>query len=137
MLSPSSNQPGQQEQIMSSERLDWIAKNTTTNDLIIGDDTMDIPFYFYGRDAASFSPYPYTIHLTYENLMEFADNNWHRYQNIYLVLRVYSAWQYDQRFYHFGRFIADIMQRDFVDYPGIHPVYLSTDMLIFEVRPDQ
>ena len=97
---------------------------------------MDIPFYLYGRDAVSFSPYPYTIHLTYENLMDFAVNNSQRYHNIYLVLRGYSAWQYDQRLYHFGSFIADIMHRDYAEYPGVRPVYLSTDMLIFEVHPE-
>lgn len=123
----------QQTQIIRSDRLTWIAQHTTDDDLIIGEDTVDIPFYLGRQAAVSFSPYPYTIHLTYKNLMDYANHNCQRYQHIYLVLRRHSEWQYRQQVYHFGAFIADIKEGRIADYPGVYPLYQSNDIIAFEV----
>ncbi len=54
--------------VAASGRLSWVRDHTTPSDLIIGDDVVDVPFYFYGTRAVSFSAYPYTEHLTREQV---------------------------------------------------------------------
>jgi 4-amino-4-deoxy-L-arabinose transferase-like glycosyltransferase len=119
--------------IAGSERLSWISQHTTDRDLIIGDDTMDVPFYL-GREAAvSFSPYPHTLPLTYPTLVQFADHNCARYKQMYLVLRSYSDWTYRDQIHLFGRFIADVKFGRAGSYPRVRPVTELSDAFVFQV----
>jgi hypothetical protein len=122
-----------QEIIAGSDRLSWIARQTTDRDLIIGDDTMDVPFYL-GRDAAvSFSPYPHTVFFTYPVLSQFADRNCARYQHLYLILRSYSEWTYKDQLHLFGRFISDLKFGNAGSYPRVKPVTVLSDAFVFQV----
>ncbi len=119
--------------VAGSERLSWISQHTTERDLIIGDDTMDVPFYL-GREAAvSFSPYPHTLPLTYPTLIQFADHNCARYKQMYLVLRSYSDWTYRDQIHLFGRFIADLKFGHAGSYPRVSPVTELSDAFVFQV----
>jgi 4-amino-4-deoxy-L-arabinose transferase-like glycosyltransferase len=126
------------EQIIAgSERLSWISRHTTENDLIIGDDTVDVPFYL-GREAAvSFSPYPHTLPLTYPTLVQYADHNCARYQHMYLVLRSYSDWTYNDQVHLFGRFIADLKFGRGGNYPRLNPLTELGDAFVFQVTCQQ
>lgn len=120
-------------QLAKSDRFNWVADHTTNSDLIVGDDTIDITF-FYGRTASvSFSDYPFTVHLTYENLKGFTDNNCNSYQHIYIVLRNYHSWPLDRQLYLFGQFITDVRESRLDAYPGIVLVIHLRDSDVFEV----
>jgi hypothetical protein len=121
------------QQIAQSDRLTWVAQHTRDSDLVIGDNTMDIPFYFAGHAAVSFSGYPFTIHLTYAALRDFAMHNCNRYQHMYLILRCYDNWNYDDQIYHYGQFITDARLGNITKYPGILGVALLKDASVFEI----
>ena len=76
--------------------------------LIIGDDTVDVPFFFQRPAAVSFAPYPYTDHPDYQQMMAYVTKHCPAYQHIYLILhdnyQQEEAWR---RYY--GSFIADIV----------------------------
>lgn len=121
-----------QSRIAQSERLQWIATNTDDNDLVVGDDIMDVPFYFDGQAAVSFSPYPFTSHLTYDLLNEYADHNCHRYQNMYLILRRWN-WTVQQYDYRYGQFISNISRGLLDRYPDIVQEDLLEDAIVFKI----
>jgi hypothetical protein len=58
-------------EIAASERLTWIARNTTPRDLVIGDNAIDVSFYT-GRHAIAFSPYPFTDFASEERVRAWA-----------------------------------------------------------------
>ena len=120
-------------QVAQSDRLSWVAQHTTDHDLIVGDDTMDIPFYFERQAAVSVSPYPHTIHLTSPLLTDFTSHNCSRYQNIYLILRSPDSPNYDAQLYEFGQFITDIRLGDTANYPDILPIALLKDARVFQL----
>jgi len=122
-----------EQQIVRRERLRWIAQNTTRKDLIIGDDTMDVPFYFDRESAVSFSPYPYTEYLDYKKLIGYVRKNYRRYEKIYLLVRNYG-WQESELRYKFGAFIADIILGHLDQYPEIIPLEYLSDVYIFKVQ---
>ncbi len=111
----------QEQYIAQSQRLHWITESTNGDDLIIGDDTVDVPFYL-GRNAVSFSPYPYTIHLGYDRLVDFVSCHRHAYRNFYLVL-LDHLWQKGPLEDDYGVFIADIIGGRLDSYQNI--IYLG------------
>ncbi|MBN1582009.1 MAG: glycosyltransferase family 39 protein [Anaerolineae bacterium] len=124
-----------EDSLVRSERLSWVAAHTTDRDLIVGDDTMDIPFYFGRTGAISFSPYPYTDHLPYEALMAYLEIHNREYEHVYLVLRnryqAENAWRLA-----YGSFIADLVYKGTQGYPGIIYRRRLSDGYVFEiVRP--
>ncbi len=125
------------QQIARSERLRWIAQNTTHHDLIIGDNTMDIPFYFAREAVVSFSAYPYCEYLTYTYFMNYVHHNCHRYQNIYLVLRRHDPIAEKQLLYFFGQFITDLEFGHFDKYQGLVQISRLEDSLVFKVLCQQ
>jgi hypothetical protein len=120
--------------ITQSGRLSWVAQNTSDNDLIVGDDTTDIPFYL-GRGAAiSFSPYPYTIYLTYKMLTDYAARHCEQYSHIYLAVQNHPEWNNDELLYHFGEFIADVEMGNIAAYPALRPLNHPVDTAIVELQ---
>lgn len=122
------------QRIAQSERLSWIAKHTTDKDLIIGENTVDIPFYFENRKAVTFYPYPYTVYLTYPTLIGFIANNCSRYQNIYLILIKYPIEKdYYGHLYRFGQFITDLRLGNISKYPKIILVATLKNIYVFKI----
>ena len=122
-----------QETIRNSERLSWIAKHTSEKDLIIGDDVVDIPFFFNRGSTLSFSPFPYTDYPTYEKIMAYAQRYCRYYDNIYLVIRRNAASEEDWRFY-FGDFFADLVFGYARNYRGITVVQPLSDGTVFQIE---
>ena len=121
-----------EDRVTASQRLSWIADNTTDKDFIVGESAMEVPFYF-GRASAFVGPYPLNIYLTYPGLISFADHNCSRYQHIYLILLPREDIPYDNLLYRFGQFITDIRFHQLKDYPRILPVVDLEDGRIFEI----
>jgi hypothetical protein len=117
------------EVIRGSERLKWLADNTDEDDLIIGDATVDASFYL-DRATVSFSQYPYTAHVTYDALMEFARENRARYRHIYLVLRSSDLGE-EEQIYRFGRFVTDARRGVLQGYSGVFPICRLEDARVF------
>jgi hypothetical protein len=116
-----------------SERLNWIAQNTSNNDLIIGDDTIDIPFYLNRPFTMSFSTYPYTNYPTYEKIIYFCLNNQDKFNNFYLVIRDYSLSR-NGWLQSYGLFFADIVYGQLKKYPDIVFIQRLTDAFVFKIN---
>ncbi len=113
----------------ASPRLVWVAENTKAADLVIGDDTMDIPFYLDRPLVVSFSPYPYTDRPTYEHLAAFARAR--GYERAFLVLRDRYRSDADWR-WAYGDFIADVVAGRTANYPGVIEIARPRDGHVFE-----
>ena len=116
-----------------SERLDWIEKNTSDRDLIIGDDTMDIPFYLQRTSTISFSPYPTSDYPTYNGIVAYSRRHCNEYRDIYLVLRTYSP---DKQTWtrSYGDFFADLAFSRIESYPQIALVAHLSDATVFKIQ---
>jgi hypothetical protein len=122
-----------QDEIARSGRLRWIAQATTDADLVIGEKTMDVPFYFGGRAAVSFSPYPFNDRPDYAQIRAYADRHCGEYRHVYLVLRRSYADDADWR--HFlGPFVADLVAGRLERYPDVVPVQTFDDGYAFEIH---
>lgn len=121
----------------NSERLRWIGENTTPNDLIIGDATMDIPIYCGFRHTLCFMAWEFPErYLTYETVTRFAALHPKRFEHIYLVVRkglpIDSANEKEWRRL-LGPFITDLVFGRAAPYPGITPLPPLRDTCLFEV----
>ena len=98
--------------------LEWINQNTSEEDLIIGDDPVDVVYYLNRDSAVSFSPWPYADHLSYETLTTFLQKHCGEYRNIYLYVRSLKSseahWQEE-----FGPFITDLAMDRTTAYPNV------------------
>lgn len=118
--------------VKQSERLTWLAERTSNDDLIIGDDVVDVPFFLHRPFTLSFSPYPYTNFPAYDKIMTYSRIHCREYRNIFLVLRRNATSEEDWR-YAFGDFFADLMAGKVEKYPGLVPLEPLNDALIFQV----
>ncbi len=116
-----------------SERLSWVETNTSDHDLIIGDDTMDIPFYFKSRPTLSFSLYPNSLPPTYNEIMAYCRRHCAQYQSVYLVLRRYPLDDKNWRL-HYGDFFADLAFGHLESYPEVVPIRRLSDAFVFQVQ---
>jgi len=107
---------------LDSQRLRWIAQNTTARDLIIGDSTMDIPVYCGFRHTLCLLPEA-SQPLDYAGLHAFLDSHAGDFDRAFLVLRAgipaNSAEDEAQWGEMFGPFIADLVFKRFEAYPDI------------------
>ena len=119
--------------VRNSERLDWLAAYATEKDLIIGDDTVDIPFFLKSRLVVSFSTYPITSCATYDLVISYSRRHCATYRNIYLVL---SSQNLSERQWRtaYGDFFADLVFGHSEKYPDITLVRQLRDASIFIVR---
>jgi 4-amino-4-deoxy-L-arabinose transferase-like glycosyltransferase len=122
-----------QHAIRNSDRLTWIAKNTSEHDLIIGNNTMDLPFFLNREFTVSFSPYPYTDYANYEKLMAYCRNHCGDYPNMYLVISTRSepesTWKKD-----YGDFVTDLVFGHTESYPNLTLLEQLRDAVIFKIR---
>jgi hypothetical protein len=123
------------QSIARSERLTWIAENTTDRDLIIGDATVDVPFFFDRTAAVCIYAYPQNDYLEYDQVMAYARRNCSKYEHMYLILRnhVYNRGELGW-LRHFGPFVTDLVFERADKYPGIIPLERFSSSFIFEVQ---
>jgi hypothetical protein len=133
--------------ISMSERLTWVAKNTSDRDLIIGDGTVDFAFYFARPSVISFSPYPEAIVPEYNKIIVFCNNNCKKHENIYLIVRppeylisrapdMQDADPNDLRAnlkQAYGTFISDILFGEMHKYPAITFLERLSDAHIYKI----
>ena len=115
----------------SSPTLSWLQTHTGKTDLIIGNNTMDIPFYLGRPAAVSFSPYPYTDHADWGALSEFCRLNRGKYRAFYVVLRGRSedaAWRL-----FYGNLFADLAAGKPDAYPGVVPAAQLADGVVYQL----
>lgn len=124
--------PRTEERLARSQRLTWVASHTTARDLVVGDDTLDIPFLFGPRDAITFATYPYTERVEYAKLQAYLDRHCARYEHIYLVLRRRFESEDDWR-RGYGQVIADLALGRAQAWPGARPLATLDDGTVFEL----
>jgi hypothetical protein len=122
--------------VRESPRLDWISNNVTPDDLLIGEDAMDLPFYLGWTEAVSFSPTGLNEHfLSRERIASFAAARRPPPRQIYLVLRrPFDFADRDTLRLMYGDFIADLIKERSADHPGVDPVAVLKDARIFRIR---
>jgi len=116
-------------------RRQWVANHTTDRDLIIGNQTHDLPF-FLGRNATlSLAPYPYTPHLDYAELLAFLRRQAGNHERCFLLLEKTcdedSLWR--QRY---GRFVADVVANRLAPYPELVLCTDHADFVACEIKID-
>jgi len=95
--------------IENSATLTWIRDNTTSRDLIIGDNSVYVPFYFDYPEAVSYSPYPYTYYFTETNVKEITETHCSTNNHIYLIIRVSQADKEERWKSRYGEFITSLV----------------------------
>jgi hypothetical protein len=119
--------------VAASARLSWIARETSDHDLILGDDTMDVPFHLGRSAAVSFSPAPAPT-PDYELFRDVCRAHAAGHGRFYIVLRNNYAAEADWR-RAYGPFIADLVQDRLAGYPGIERVARLEDGHVFAFHP--
>lgn len=122
-----------QHQVGYFPRLAWIAAHTSNADLIIGEDTVDIPFFLSGRRTLSFSPYPITEYATYDLIESYSRRHCAAYQNIFIILPNHGLSEEQWRAVY-GNFFADLIFGQIEKYPAITLVQQLEDASVFKVQ---
>lgn len=123
----------------ASARLAWIAENTTPDDLIIGDSTMDIPLYCGFRRSLCFIPGEHEdLHPEFEVIQNFLMHHQQRFQQVYLIVR--SGFPDEEGFEaqwkaYTGPFITDLIYGRMDQYPGIRRIVKLRDAHVFLWTP--
>jgi Dolichyl-phosphate-mannose-protein mannosyltransferase len=122
--------------VAQSERLSWVQKNTTHDDLIIGQDSVVFPFYFERTVAVSYSFFPFTEILTYDKTLQLCHRFAPLYSRVLLVIPRHPApsepanvnWNI-----RLGTFIESINSGHSEAYPAIKPLAVLQDGRVFQV----
>jgi hypothetical protein len=123
-----------QRMINKSDRLTWIQHNTDNSDLIIGEDTVDVPFYFHRSAAVSYSPYPYTETMPYPKLMSLCQRFRRDHDRILLVLKHHSEGDWRTWESRLGPFIHSASAGHVEAYPQVKPVADLRDGRVYEIE---
>jgi len=122
--------------VAESERLSWVQKNTTNDDLIIGQDAVVFPFYFGRTVAVSYSPFPFTEILTYDKTLQLCHRFAPLYSRVLLVIPQHPTahepanvkWNI-----RLGTFIEALNFGRTDTYPAITPLAVLRDGRVFQV----
>ncbi len=125
--------PTVEQVVAGSERLSWIATQTTDRDLIAGVDTFDVPFYLGRRDVLCFQGLPYGERTSYDTLMTWVGRHRAQYERVFFILPTDDLSPEEREFIH-GRFIADLAAGRPEPYPKVRPYVRLADAAVFEVR---
>ncbi len=98
--------------------LEWLARNTTDEDLIVSKDAVDVPFWLGRSGAVSYSPYPYTVHLQHSKVQELAMHKCADYRRLFLVASVTNPDEQRNRL-DYGPYITDLASGRYEPYPGL------------------
>jgi len=118
--------------LAKSERLAWLSAHITDQDLVIGDNTMDLPFFLGRKAVISFSPYPYTDYFEYRMLKAVISLNRDTYDRFFLVLRK-NFFEEEAWLGAYGPFITDVVFERRAQYPEIVFVKELEDGYVFQV----
>jgi hypothetical protein len=125
-----------QRPVDASDRLRWVQTHTTNSDLIIGEDSVDITFYFGRPAAVSFSPFPYTEMLPYDKTLQLCRRFKPLYSRVLLVLRAHPSPQEPEDVNwtsRLGPFVDAARLGDLTNYPALSPLATLKDGRVFEV----
>jgi hypothetical protein len=113
--------------------LEWLARNTTDEDLIISKDAVDVPFWLGRSGAVSYSPYPYTVHLQHSKVRELAGHKCADYRRLLLVASVTNPDEQRNKA-DYGHFITDLASARSEQYPGLEYKAQLKGTAIYEVE---
>jgi hypothetical protein len=122
-----------QRLIHKSERLTWVQNHTTDADLIIGEDTVDIPFYFGRRAVVSYSPFPYTETLPYPKILGLCHRFKSSHERVLLLLRKHPAGDWEKWESRLGPFIHSATVGELRDYPQLTALAELRDGRVYRV----
>jgi hypothetical protein len=123
------------ERVRAVPRLAWIADHTAPGDLLIGDDTVDIPFCLGRRHVATFAPFPYTQHGDLARLLDFAQRRTaYAEGRVWLVVRNRGA-NPDAWRQPFGPWLADLVAQPQQPPAGLRWEATLPDAFVWEIVP--
>ncbi len=125
--------PTRQQIVARSQRLTWVATETTGNDLIAGVDTLDIPFYLGPREALFFTGGANHERASYVKMATWVNRRRARYDRVFFILPKYEYGP-DEWKARYGTFIADLAAGRTDAYPALHALGRLSDATVFEVR---
>lgn len=122
--------------VAQSERLSWVGKNTTRDDVIIGEDSVVFPFYFDRTVAVSYSLFPSTETLPYNKTLQLCRRFKPLYSRVLLIIPRHPTarepadvnWSI-----RLGPFVAALNFGDTGTYPAIAPLAVLKDGRVFQV----
>lgn len=118
-------------ELASSPRIKWLKKHTSEQDLIIGDNSVDVALIL-GNPSISFSAEPYTYPLEYVPLVRYLDRHCGEYPQMYMAIQhlVHRGTEYDKKF---GAFIADLAVGRNEGYPEFTRIKSPDDLVVYQV----
>lgn len=118
--------------IQTDPLLAWIDQQSEPDALIVGEDSVIVSFHFRLRDTISFSPYPYTNHLTHDRLTDWVCLHGDQYAAVYIYTMDDPE---EPLLYHYGQFIVDLQQGNVSPYDNLQQVTtLADERQIYEIR---
>jgi hypothetical protein len=125
-----------ERRIAQSERLTWVQKNTTRDDLIIGEDSVVFPFYFDRTVAVSYSLFPSTEILPYDKTLQLCRRFKPLYSRVLLIIPQHPTsrepggvnWDF-----HLGPFIEALNRGRTETYPAVTPLAVLADGRVFQL----
>ena len=118
-------------ELSESSRIKWLRKNTTPEDLILGDNTVDVAL-LRGNDSVSFSAVPYTYNLQYEPLSRYLSRHCAEYPKVYMVIQnlIHKNYELDLKY---GSFIADLLNKDYSHYKEFNLIDSPPELIIYQI----
>lgn len=112
--------------IESSPRLAWTRDNVGADDFVIGEDAMDLPYYFPDAvsDAVSFSPFPFSPHVSELQVGAIVLARCGEFKRALLILRRGRPEKY-------GDFIGGLLRKD--SPPNYSPLADLEDGMVYEM----
>lgn len=125
--------------IMRSPRLQFVKQHVGPDDLVIGNDPLDVVFYLRHVNVISFSPHPYTQYADHDALVQFLAANRSRYRNAFIVFRDFNGGDPARIHAQFGPFIGNLVASGSRKFDDIDPVgvYGDTHAFRVETAPDK
>lgn len=125
-----------EHRVAQSERLTWVQKNTTRDDVIIGEDSVVFPFYFERTVAVSYSLFPSTEILPYDKTLQLCRRFKPLYSRVLLILPRHPTsgesadvdWNV-----RLGPFMEALNLGRTEHYPAVTPLAVLKDGRVFQV----
>ena len=117
-----------------SPRLVIVRDRLAPDDVVIGNDPLDVAFYLRRTNIISFSPYPYSDYPSYSPLIKFLDAHAEKYRRAFIVSRDFSRGDDDLLRADFGPFILDLLRGREANYPRLHRVGVFGDTFVFKIE---
>jgi hypothetical protein len=122
--------------VAQSERLSWVRKNTTRDDLISSEDSVVFPFYFDRTVAVSYSLFPATEILPYDKTLQLCRRFKPLYSRVLLIIPQHPATldRADVNWHiRLGPFMEALNFGRASAYPAVTPLAVLKDGRVFQV----